>query len=378
MKKKLFVLVVLVIVVSLCAGLAGCGDKSSSPDNSASTGSQNNTTAPASPENAGTAPAGNAAEDLGNFEFSLSLHDPITSPNAIYFQQWADAVSAATDGHVKITLYGSSTLAAATDVADMVKDGGCDIGWLYTSYYAGQFPLTDVINLPMQGFGDPIVSTKVLWDLYNEYDEVKSEWGAFKLLMLYGNPGMIFASAKAPITTVADLAGLSLRCPAGAITNVLTAWGANPITMPPPDIYQAIEKNNISGYIFEPSGITNFSLEEVTKYYTDLPMYDGPFGLIMNKAAWNSLPAKYQEIIDGLSGFGGSIGAAQCFADAVDVARGTIVNAGGEFVTVTNAALAEFQVEADKYAAGWADGIGGSIDAAGYLAKAKTLAAQYS
>ena len=279
---------------------------------------------------------------------------------------------------MRITLYGSSTLSAATDVADNVKGGACDIGWLYTSYFAGQFPLTDVINLPMQGFGDPLVSTKVLWDLYGVYDEVKAEWSDFKLLMLYGNPGMIFASAKDPIRTVADLKGLNLRCPAGAITDVLTAWGANPITMAPPDVYQAIERNNISGYVFEPSGITNFSLEEVTKYYTDFPMYDGPFGLIMNKAAWDSLPREFQDIIDDHSGFQGSLAAAQCFADAVEVARGTITAAGGEFITLTPEAIAEFQIEADNFANGWAGGIGGSIDAAGYLAKAKSLAEQYS
>lgn len=356
MKKKLAAALAMTLAFAICVGLAGCKVEVTLPSELVNP---------------------TKSEDLGTFEFSLSMHDPITTPNALYFQKWADDINAATDGHVTIKIYGSGLLAAATDVADMVKSGGCTIGWLYTSYYAGQFPLSEVINLPMQGFGDPIVSTKVLWDLYNEYSEMKAEWSSYKLLMLYGNPGMIFASAKAPIKSVSDLAGQSLRCPAGAITNVLTAWGANPITMPPPDIYQAIEKNNISGYIFEPSGITNFSLEEVTKYYTDLPMYDGPFGLIMNKEAWDSLPAKYQQIIDSYSGFNGSLGAAQTFADAVKVARDKIVAAGGEFVTVTPEALTEFQVEADKYAGGWASGIGGSIDAAGYLAKAKTLATQY-
>jgi len=368
MKKTVRITAVILVILSLCAGLTACGGGNAAPSSSG------NASVPAAPSNAGDT----GSPDLGNFEFSLSLHDPVTSPNGVFFQQWADNISAATDGHVKITLFGSSTLSAATDVADNVKGGACDIGWLYTSYFAGQFPLSDVINLPMQGFGDPLVSTKVLWDLYNEYSEVKAEWGDFKLLMLYGNPGMILASAKDPIRSVADLNGLNLRCPAGAITDVLTAWGANPITMAPPDVYQAIERNNISGYVFEPSGITNFSLEEVTKYYTDFPMYDGPFGLIMNQASWDSLPKEYQDIIEGFSGFDGSLGAAQCFADAVEVARGTIVAAGGEFITLTPEAIAGFQIEADNFANGWASGIGGSFDAAGYLAKAKTLAAQYS
>lgn len=368
MRKKLTVILTIVLALSLCVGLAGCNSEPAATDPVGSSDPQ-------------TTPSGDVSgggEDLGSFEFTLSMHDPVTSSNGIYLQEWADAVLAATDGNVKITIHGSSTLSAATDVGDMVKDGGCDIGWLYTSYYAGMFPLSEVINLPMQGFGDPMVSTNVLWGLYDEYEAVRAEWDAYKLLLLYGNPGMMFASSTTPITQVSDLEGRSLRCPSGAITDVLAAWGANPITMPPPDIYQAIEKNNISGYIFEPAGITNFSLEEVTKYYTDLQMYDGPFGLIMNKAAWDSLPEQYQNAIDEVSGITGSVAAAQSSIDAVEVARQTIIAAGGEFVSVTDEAIAEFQIEADKYAASWADSITADLDAAEYLAKAKELAAQNS
>ena len=347
MKKIISLALALIMVLALGIGLSGCGSE-------------------------------DAADDKV-YEFTLSMHDPKTTANAVYLQAWIDKVAEATDGHVKITLHDNATLSAATDIGDNVKAGAVDIGWLYTSYYAGQFPLADVINLPMQGFGDPVVSTEVLWALSEKYEEVEGEWDDFKLLMLYGNPGMMFASSDAPITSVADLAGRSMRCPAGAITDLLTVWGASPITMAPPEIYESIEKGVISGYIFEPSGITNFSLEEVTKYYTDLPMYDGPFALIMNMEQWNSLPAEYQEIIDGLSGKEASLGAAQAFADAVNVAREDIVAAGGEFVEVSDEAKAEFAVEADKYAATWseqqsADG----FDAAAFLAKAKELAASYA
>ncbi len=313
------------------------------------------------------------------YELTLSMHDAKTTPNAVYMQSWIDKVAEATDGKVKITLYDNSTLSAATDIGVKVKEGAVDIGWLYTSYYAGQFPLSDVINLPFQGFGDPIVSTNVLWDIQADYAEVAAEWDDYKLLMLYGNPGMMFASADTPITSVADLAGRSMRCPAGAITDLLTTWGANPIPMAPPEVYESIEKGVISGYIFEPSGITNFSLEEVTSYYTDMPMYDGPFALIMNKEKWDALPKEYQEIIDGLSGKEASLGAAQAFADAVNVAREDIVAAGGEFVEVSDEAKAEFAVEADKYAAKWAETQSADgFDAAGFLTRCKELAASYA
>ena len=344
MKKVISILLALVMVLALCA----CGS------------------------------GGNGDEDKV-YELTLSMHDAKTTANAIYMQKWIDKVSEATDGHVKITLYDGATLSAATDIGDNVKGGSVDIGWLYTSYYAGQFPLSDVINLPMQGFGDPIVSTEVLWALHDKYPEVEKEWGNFKLLMLYGNPGMIFASADKQIQSVADLKGLTVRCPSGAITDVLTAWGASPVTMAPPDLYEAIEKRNIDAYIFEPAGICNFSLEEITGYYTDMPLYDGPFALIMNKAKWESLPEEYRTAIDAISGKEASLGAAQAFADDVEVKRDQITAAGGQFLEVTDEARAEFSVAADAYAETWVNSMSkNGFDAAAYLADAKAFAQQFA
>ena len=356
MKRRKTAALAVVLVLALSLGLAACGNDS---------GSSNTPASPAESEAPST------------FSFTLSMHDPITTPNAIFFQEWADAVNAATNGRVTITIHGSATLAAATDVADVVRGGGADMGWLFSGNFAGQFPLSEVISLPLQGFGDPVVSTRVLWDLYEEFEDMRAEWADFQLLMLYANPGMIFASAGDPITSVADISGKSLRSPAGPITSVLSAWGANPMMMPAPDIYQALERNNISGYVFEPAGITNFNLQEITDYFTDMPMYNGSFGLIMNKDKWASLPADLQEIIYNLSSFDASLRAAQNFADSVENARGIIIDAGGEFVSVTPEAMAEFQIEADIFADGWADGIGGAVDATAYLARARVLAAQH-
>ncbi len=350
MKKILSAALVLVMVLALCAGLAGCGDSGSS------TGDKDKV-----------------------YELTLSMHDPKTTANAIYLQSWIDKVYEATDGHVKITLYDNATLSAATDIGDNVKAGSVDIGWLYTSYYPNQFPLSDVINLPMQGFGDPVVSTEVLWALHDKYSQVEDEWSDFKLLMLYGNPGMIFASADKAITQKSDLKGMALRCPSGAITDVLAAWGASPITMAPPDIYEAMEKKNVDGYIFEPAGICNFSLEEITKYYTDYPLYDGPFALIMNKDQWNALPEEYQKAIDGVSGKEASLGAAKAFADDVAAKRQQIVDAGGQFVELSDEAVSELKVDADNYADTWVNNMSkDGFDAAAYLDDAKAFAEQFA
>lgn len=321
---------------------------------------------------------GNDGADDTVYEFSLTAHDPLATAQVQHMLKWTQEVEELTNGRVKITIYDSATICAATDVATNVMEGAVDIGWLYTAYFAGQFPLADVVNLPFQGFGDCVATTEMMWDMWEEYPALGEEWDDFKVLMLYTNPGMKLVSGGDPITSIADLAGKSIRCPAGAITDLLTQWGASPITMSPPEIYEALEKGVVNGYIFEESGLVKFSLHELSTYYLDYPMYNGVFGLVMNKEAWESLPADLQEIIEGTIGREMSIEAAEIFAADVDAGRAAILEAGGEFVEMPAESLAEFQVAADAYAANWCENMSTEdFDAAAFLARAKELTAKY-
>lgn len=362
----------------LALSLVACGDDDASTDTTGGV-STDTTAAPSTDTSAPDTTAGNGGDDLGDFEFSLSMHDPLTSNNGQFYQAWADSISEATDGHVKITIYPSGSLAAAADVGELVETGAVDIGWVFTSFYAGQFPLTDVTTIPMIGFGDAVVSTNALWDLYDKYEELQNEWSQYKLLNLYGNPGMIFCCIDKPIETPDDLKGLVMRTPAGPITDLVTALGASPVVMAPPDMYEALSKRNITGYVFEPAGITNFKLEEIATYFTDMPLYDGAFGLVMNWDKWDSLPPEYQKIIEDSTGRAGSLAAAQDFGDAAARAHQTIADAGGTWVTPTAEAIAAFQAAADEVSAAWPATITiDGFDAAAYMADAIAIAQGYA
>lgn len=323
-----------------------------------------------------------AGEDI---TLRFSTHDPETSDIMIAAQNYFDQINEATDGHVTVEMLASGVVASAATVGDMVSSGGVDMGWVYTSYYPTQFTLSDVITLPLQGFGDNVAATQMLWDLYESVPEMAAQWdNEYKVLQLYANPPMIFET-KELISSVEDLHGLTIRCPSGAITDVLAAWGASGVSMPPNDVYEAMEKNNIDGYIFEVVGTCTFSLQEVTNYYLDMPLYTGPFAIAMNWDRWNSLPAEYQEAIDAISGRDASVVSAQAFEDAMNAGIEQIKASNGsngqpgEFITPTDEELAGWQVAADEYAAQWCESITESvgIDGAAYLAQAQESIAQY-
>ena len=373
MKKTLALILALAMVFALC--LTGCGGG----DNTANTGSANTGSA----ENTGSGDK-TPADDGKVYTLRFSAHDPETSDIMVATQAFFDEIEKVTDGHVKVEGYYSAVLAGVAAVGDMVSSGGVDMGWVYTSYYPTQFTLSDVITLPMQGFGDNVVATNVLWDLYETVPEMAAQWdNEYKVLQLYANPAMKFMFND-KITSVDQIKGKNIRVPAGAITDVLAAWGAAGVTMGPPDIYEAMEKKNVDGYIFEEAGCNSFTLYEVTPYYLDMPMFVGAFAVACNWDSWNALPAEYQEAIEGICTRENSLKSAEAFAASVEKGRKAALDAGKtEFITPTDDEIAGWAVEGNNYASKWCENIDGSgvltsMSAADYLQNAKDLYAKYA
>ncbi len=368
MKRLLVLLLALALVFALCA----CGEDSSPASAGGSTSGES---APSS----GTASGTTDFSSLGDYELTMSMHDPATSNNGKFYQAWADKINELTDGHVTITIFFSGALASSSDVADMVEEGGCDLGWVFTTFYPDRFPKSDITSFPFLGFGEPVSTTETLWDLYEEYPELQEEWSDFKLLNLYGNPGNIFASTKGPVDSPEAVKNQVMRTPTGPMTDLMNTMGGSPTVMGPGDMFDSIQKNVISGFVFEPAGVTNFSLQEAAKmYYTDYAMYDAVFALVMNKDTWDSLPAEFQQIITDTTGREGSLAAAKDFGDAAEASKKTIEDAGNEWVELTDDQVAAFQAIANDVNAKWMEKYTTpDFDYAAYAARAVEILAQY-
>ncbi len=347
-----------VLGASMLLSLAACGGSSS--------------------ESEAESPAQSGSAE-GTYTLSLTMHDPVTSSNGLILQDWADQVYEATDGHVEIQLYGSGSLAAGTDAVDYVKSGAADIGWIYTAFFSGQFPLTEVVSIPMIGLYHPAQTANVLWDLYENTEELQEELADFKVLMLYGNPVNFISTKTVEITSPADLKGLNLRCPSGGVAEVLQDLGVNTILMNSNDIYDGLEKGTIEGTVHEWNGLSTFSLNEQLNYYLDVPLYEGVFVLGMNWDSWNALPEEYQEAIESVSLRAGSVSVAEQFNDAAMAHKDEILEAGGTLVEPTEELTAAMQAAADAYAQEWAaNNSTDTFDAEAYYEEAVALADTYA
>lgn len=312
-----------------------------------------------------------------NFEFNFSMHTAADSTYGNLLREVFDEINEKTDGHVKINIFGSGTLAAAADVADMVQSRGVDMGWIFTGFYYGEYPLTDVLNLPMLGAKNVEQGTNVLWDIFEQYPQAAEEWSNYKTLMIYPCPVDYFYSSI-PLDSAEGLKNTSIRAVAGGTAEMLTNIGANVITMPPNDIYDAISKNNIQAFIGEPTMVPDYSLGEVSPYRTNMGLYQAVFVVAMNLDAYNSLPAEYQAVIDEYATREASVAYAKKLDDYVEQCENDYLSAGNTYVEVTEETVAAFEAEAERCAEAWIKQYStDSFDAAEYLEFVKSAYAKH-
>ncbi len=211
-------------------------------------------------------------------------------------EAWCKEIEKRTHGQVKIMYYPGQTLTKAAQVYDGVVMGRSDIGMSCLLYTRGRFPLMDFINLP---FGNPSgeFATAIINEVYEKFKP--AELSDVKVLYLHAHgPGLIHTKKK-PVYKLKDLKGLKLRTP-GSVAEVVKALGASPLSMPMPEVYQALQRGVVDGALFPFEVLKGWKMAEVVDYsIACYPIaYSVGFFVVMNKNKWNQLPDNIKKIID--------------------------------------------------------------------------------
>ncbi len=138
---------------------------------------------PSASAGAGTAAAGK------NYSFKFSTHYMPGTRTGEALEKYFSAISEATEGHVSIYSLYSGAAAAPMDVSRFVTFGLVEIGHLNTLYDESVFPLSDVVCLPLRGADDNLKTTRLLYDLHDEFPEIRNEWEKnWQVLSIYTVP----------------------------------------------------------------------------------------------------------------------------------------------------------------------------------------------
>jgi len=255
------------------------------------------------------------------------------------YTPFAAAIADATGGDVTVKVFMGGELGAGpAEQYNRVVDGVADIGFSLPGYTASTFPLTLMAELP--GVLDAATGTdRILANI----DMLSKEYRRVVLVGLWNNAPNLLLMAQKPVHSMEDLAGLNIRVPSRNAGLVVQAWGANPVSMPATEIYNAMQTGVLDGAMIDTTSLGAFKLAEVTGSITmgmDTTMSD--FFMVMNRDVFDGLDDTAQQAIlaagkqaslDGHDAWNGIADAALANFGATD---------GKEVITLTEDEAAKF------------------------------------
>lgn len=290
-------------------------------------------------------------------EVTLKVHyhlPPTSYAGTLFIQPWCDKIAKDSGNRMKCQIYPSMQLGGTPpQLFDQVRDGVADVVWTLPGYTAGRFPSMEAFELPFT-MRNPEATSKALWDYaqihsQNEFKDVKP------LAFHVHGPGVFHMSSK-PVRTMADLRGLKLRAPTRLTNKFIAMLGATPVSMPVPQVGDALSKGVIDGAVVPYEVVPSVKIQELAKYHSETDpqeaaFYTSTFIFAMNKAKYESLPADLKKVIDSNSGqaLSGQIGKAFIQADA-DGKKLTVKNTTN---VIAASELATWKKLGDKLSADW-------------------------
>lgn len=223
-------------------------------------------------------------------------HPPVSRETKTVWIPMMDKLKERSKGALDYTMFAGAALGKAPEHYDIVAKGMSDLGYFTATFTPGRFPLTDVLSLAVWVDGKDIAA-----DIGNAvYQKIlKDEFKDVKVLELNGCI-QSFIWTRKPVSRMEDLKGLKIRTPGGHQTNYVKALGAEPVFMPPGDVYMAIETGTVDGICTCPPIIAAFKLQEVVKHCVVCTFGCVSEGMVMNMTTWKKLPEEQKKLVEEL------------------------------------------------------------------------------
>ncbi len=208
------------------------------------------------------------------------------------FREWVKRVNETGKGKVTIKIIGGPEAIPLFEQIGALKRGVVDVVHTAAAYYMGVIPEVEAFGLSRlnpeeeraRGFYDLMV-------------EIHKAHGIMYLGRMQGVAPLGTLCTKVPLKSPKDLAGLKIRS-VPIYDAFLKELKAVPVTIPVPEIYTALERGIVDGFI-QPlaGGFTSLGFHEVVKYIVNHYFYQLPGTALMNLEYWNKLPKETKDFL---------------------------------------------------------------------------------
>lgn len=217
-----------------------------------------------------------------------------TTFHTVNIRQFAEDVSAATNGAMTITVHSAGSLFPHGEIKNAVRSGQVQIGEFFLSTLSNE-------DLAYGIDSQPFVATS--------YDDAARLWAAQKPVIegLLARQGLmpLFSVAwpaqglytNGEIADVDGLAGLRFRAYNAALEEFAALAKAAPVQVEAADIPQAFATGQVQAMITSPSTGANSKAWDFVTHYTAIDAWVPKNIVVVNKAAFDALPAETQAAV---------------------------------------------------------------------------------
>ncbi|KPN63615.1 TRAP-type C4-dicarboxylate transport system, substrate-binding protein [Aliiroseovarius crassostreae] len=225
-----------------------------------------------------------AADEIKLNAVSLA---PKQASIAAGFHVFVDEVNREFADEIKINWRGGPEVMPPFKQAEAVRNGAIDMTFTSPSYYSGLIPSSSTLNMSFKTY-DEIAAT----DYHERMTEIHAEKGLVYLGEVPATDLSFLIYLKEPVSSLEDLKGKRIRV-FPTLVPLIEALGATPIVLPIGEIYTALERGTIDGFMQGPIDAEK-QFEGVISAVVYPGVYRAAFPILVNEKSWNELPEDLQ------------------------------------------------------------------------------------
>ena len=223
-----------------------------------------------------------------------AIDNPPGDMKAVTIKRIGDLVEERTNKRVQFKYFYGSSLISKPQFVDAVARGIADISTGPVSFVTGKLPELSIFEVYGAYKLDKFLEmqeavTPTLRDFF-------SGKNIYPLFIQYSG-SCVFADKTKFVKTPADWKGQKMRLAGRWQSTLGKEWGASPVFMPPSDLYLALQRGVIDGYMLIWDIIYGLKLNEVAPYNVDTEFSNNLEVVTMNLDKWNTLSKTDQEIL---------------------------------------------------------------------------------
>lgn len=219
---------------------------------------------------------------------------PATNFHTENIQMFADEVSKATDGKLKITVHAGGSLFKSNEIKRAVQGGQAQIGEIIISGYSNEDALFGLDTIPF--VATSYSAAAKLWSVSQAATEAALTKQGIKVLYQVPWPPQGIFSVK-PINAAADLKGMKWRAYNPNTSKIAELTGAQPVTIQAAELSQALATGAVEAFMT--SGATGYDSKvwEQLKYYVDTQAWLPKNFVIVHQKTFEALTKDQQAAV---------------------------------------------------------------------------------